>query len=104
MYWRQVHALILMVVALLATSALGASGNLTETTDYAYGAPTVAGGGNSNQLMSMTKGGVTSTYSYDGRGNRIGRNDGTPDTYTYDSHNRLTKVSLNNGASVYDFG
>lgn len=76
-----------------------ASGNRTQitgptgTTTYIYG-----NAADKNQLTSSAKDGVTTTYTYDSRGNNIGRSDGT--TIIYDANNLITSAKIGSGPTV----
>jgi RHS repeat-associated protein len=70
----------------------------TVTTTYVIGNGN--NGAGANQIASETTSGVTTTYAYDGNGNRTGRTiSGTTDVFSYDYENRLTSLDYLTGSS-----
>jgi RHS repeat-associated protein len=70
----------------------------TFTTTYVIGNGN--NGAGANQIASETTSGVTTTYAYDGNGNRTGRTiSGTTDVFSYDYENRLTSLDYLTGGS-----
>ncbi len=95
----------------LARSALGADGEPTQVTAYAYGPTTGSGSANNNELASIAypdpttgvAGAPSETYTYNAVGQPTSRRDanGTTHAYTYDVLGRMTSdAAITIGAGV----
>jgi RHS repeat-associated protein len=77
----------------------GGGPTLSSFTTYIIG--NGSNGAGANQIVSATPStGATTTYAYDGNGNRTGRTiSGTTDVFSYDYENRLTSLDYLTGSS-----